>query len=271
MKVVMRIISVVIFLILIVRLIWPSIFTLFNKVDIVTIILLLSAIIAFYSIDAYKFLKKQTINSIVHIIIPLTCISLVIIRFKYPNLKFDNITFNLILIAVIVLIIPDIKDLLLRIRKIKKGDFEAEFGEMISDLADRTSEAEESIEDKNDITPADISDEFLKRFSAAAADPRGAFLVLSIEIESRIRELVHKLNIPEVKKTMSLNKILDVLGEQEFIEKKLINATRRFWSIRNDIIHDNYNTSSGTIYRLIDIGLDILRLLPKYIGNVQQE
>ena len=165
--------------------------------------------------------------------------------------------------------------MLLRIRKVKKGDFELEVGEAISELADKTSRVEDSVEEVTSPNTrySGISDEITRRIADAASDPRGAFLVLAIEIEGRIRQLANQLNIVEANRIIPLIRVLEILTERGFIGREVISIFRDFWAIRNRVAHGvHYELERGRLYELVDLGMRILRLLPSDIqGNTMQE
>lgn len=198
----------------------------------------------------------------------LICIGIIGIRMKWPHLKFDNLSLYLLIISILLILFPDFKDLFSRLKKLRKGDLELEFGEKLSSLAKKTNEVENSlaIKEVSNIEYGEFKEETRKRLAQASSDPRGALMVVGIEIESKIRKLAKEANIHNESKLPPLEKLLNRLEKEDIVLDELIHIIKEFWSIREKLIHEeHFDLSSGKIYEFTDLGLKILKLLPSKV------
>lgn len=201
-------------------------------------------------------------------IIAFICILIVVIRNLIPTMVFDNNSLLLLIVAFIVLIIPNTEELFGRLKKIKKGDVELEFEAKLSKLNATTEKAEESL-DKPVIKPqksTGISSVASTRIFQASADPRAALLIVAIEIEQAVRTLAEESKIPESKRFYSIPRMLEVLVSEGKLPKKILSSFRDFWSIRNHVVHGiHFELPERQLYELVEIGVRILKLLTSRI------
>lgn len=197
-------------------------------------------------------------------IIGVICISLIIIRAIWPNFKFDNISLILFVTCAIVLLFPELWELIRRVRKVRIGDFEVEIGEKLKELATKTENVETNISEVS-IKQAEyqgISDEVIGKFIQTSSDPRAALLMVAIEIERTIRSISDKAKIPESRKPYPISRVITSLAKKEIINPNVVPIFKDFWAIRNKVVHGlHFELSSGKLYELIALGLRILRLL----------
>jgi hypothetical protein len=198
------------------------------------------------------------------------CILVIAGRIIWPDLKFDETAFYLFIFASIVVLIPDIGGIVARIKKVKKGDFEMEFDEKVSLLSEEIEKAESKDKDvttlEDNDTPTDDSEleERIQRITEQASDPRGAPIVIAVEIEDAIQELAKSKGIANVHRYNSPVRIMD-----ELIRRKLINASvlapfRDFWTIRNQAAHSaRFQMSKYQLYELVEIGIRVLKLIQR--------
>jgi hypothetical protein len=194
--------------------------------------------------------------------IALFCISVVVIRFFVPSLKYDADSRDLILIAIVCVLVPDVVSLIARVRKLKFGEHEVELSEALDDLASKTEAAEERIDTESissfikvEVAPGDI-ERYLR-------DPRGGLIAVAADIEARATELLrHTATSPASKGYASPVRAVESLARQGVVSAELPALMRAFWSVRNQAIHSpDSSLSQHDIYRLVDLGVRILDLL----------
>jgi len=198
-------------------------------------------------------------------IIGVGCLSLIVLRMVRPSLAFDQLSLELLIVAILVLLLPNIQDLLSRIRKFKKGDIELEFGEQISALIGETREVERAIEENPQ--PGEeysgVPREATQRLAEAASDPRGALLVIGVEIESRIRDLARQVGMAKTQAGLPITRLVRMLAREGAIREEAVPVLMDFWAMRNRVAHQaHYQIEPGRLYELAELGLTILRLLP---------
>lgn len=265
------VLSTVIFLAFAVRLFRPEWF-LFHipesyKDEVSQILLGLAVIIFVFPTVITAFVKLRSNSSVARYIAICLCLLIIFLRIYYPNMNFDDTSLKLLLISIFLLIIPEFRILLERIKKIKKGDFEVLLGE-ISKLEDKTSVAEATIGTegtKSNIIYEDISSELKSKLIEMASDPRGSLMMLAIEIEGKIRSLASMTDIEDVKRPGSVIQLLRIMTRQNIIPSEVMPIFQDFWKIRNKIIHEGYKLENDNLYSLVDLGLRILRLIPSKI------
>lgn len=190
-------------------------------------------------------------------------ILIIVGRAIWPNIKFDDTSFHLILLIAVVLLIPDIGDLISRIKRFKKGDLEIELESKINELAGRTEKAEEDIKaSKEDFEYERFSDNFVNRITEYTRDPRGGLIAIAVEIESKLDEIARHYQINKQTKYSSPIRIVDEFTKIGIVPKELPSLIRDFWTIRNKAVHSvEYKLTNEHLYRLLDLGIRILDLL----------
>jgi hypothetical protein len=189
---------------------------------------------------------------------------IVMARIFWPDMLFDSVSLYLTLIVVVALLIPDVGDIVSRIKKIKKGDIEIELEELVK----RT----EIVEGEVELTEPAILNEhedYMKTVTNFVNDPRGGLVAIAVEIESRIRKLATSYSGINYRYT-SPTKALDELAKLKAIPNQLPSLFRDFWTIRNQAIHNlDYNFTSKELYSLLDLGVRILDLLTRKPTDVE--
>lgn len=202
-------------------------------------------------------------------IIAFICILIVVIRNLIPSIIFDNNSLILLIVAFIILIIPDTKEIFGRLKKIKKGDIELEFESKLNKLNAATERAEKLL-DKPGLKlqrSTGISPVVSRKIAQASLDPRASLLILAIEIEQAARALVEESKIPESKRFYSVPRMLEVLVSEKKLPKDVVASFRDFWSIRNQVVHGiHFELSERQLYELVEIGVRILKLLTSRIS-----
>ena len=185
-------------------------------------------------------------------------------RIIWPNLRFDSTSLYLFLFAAVVILIPDIGDLVSRIKKFKKGDLEIELESKLNALADQTEKTEEAIEssDEGEYVIEFIPDENHDRIFNYTRDPRGGLVAIAVEIETAINKIARDYNISSKSRFLSPIRAIDQLDQKGILPSELPSLLRDFWSLRNKAFHSaDFSLTNEQLYRLLDLGVRILDLL----------
>jgi uncharacterized protein YutE (UPF0331/DUF86 family) len=201
-------------------------------------------------------MKRLRFNNFFRYSLVLICFALIILRILIPNINFDQLSLYLLIIATVLLLFPYINDWISNIKKIKIGNYEIEIGNAVNKLDRDTSRLEESIKEEKKYP--ELSYDFKKLLAGASADPRGALLIVAIEIESIVRKLAEKAHI----EFGSTTKLVIELSKRKIIDEKILPIFKDFWNIRNRIVHGpSEKVSENIIYELTYLGYRILTLL----------
>lgn len=201
-------------------------------------------------------MKRFGWNNFFRYLIIVICFLLVGLRILIPKINFDLLSIYLLIIAAVLLLFPYINEWISNIRKLKIGNYEIEIGNAVSKLEKETSNFEESIKDRKKYP--ELPENFKKLLADASADPRGALLIVAIEIESVIRELAKKNHI----NFGSTMKLANELSEKKVINEEILPIFKDFWNIRNMVVHGLHERiNENTIYELTYLGFRILNLL----------
>lgn len=181
------------------------------------------------------------------------------------------------ILAFVALLIfkSELSGLLLRVRKGKlPGGLEFELDqaqkktqEAIDASADiREQDSEFKHPPVGDVT--DVSDQsFMQHVSEildeAATSPKAALLLLSVEIETQLRQLLAELPAEFKPSTRGIPRMADALATKFGIPQSIRDAIKQFWAVRNKIVHEGRG-DEGDILRAIDIGITILGFLRSY-------
>ena len=199
------------------------------------------------------------------------CFALVAALAIWPELRFDNISLALLVVAIVAILLPEFRVAFGRVKKLKLGEFEVELAERLKELAGNTEAVESSLIRKNreSIVTEPREEEIARWLATAGSDPRASLLVLAIEIEKTVRDIAQAADVPESKRPYPLSRQLTMLAEREFIDPRIVPLFRDFWTIRNSVVHGHhFELSEGKLYELVELGLRILRLLRAGAGRV---
>lgn len=222
-------------------------------------------------------MMKKLINSVTELLIPmfqggtlsravavLICMLIIIIRAVWPNLRFDDVSLWLFVTAVLVLLIPDIGNLINRIKKFKKGDLEIEFEQSVDQLAEETEELEEEVESESEEEGLyeGLPEKMRTLLRNSAGNPRGALISLAVEIEAELRSLAEEYGSSSAYQASSPSKLVQDLVQNEILSPKVAHIFRDFWSIRNQAVHSRvFEVSEARLFQLVDLGLKLLKIL----------
>ncbi|ATD48258.1 hypothetical protein QTH30_12705 [Clostridium perfringens] len=266
--------TIMILIVAMVRIYKPNLFKflMLDRVDTISLGLIgIAMIILFYpkiySIGA-RISKK--INYIDHIRILIVCICFVlaIVNIFFKEINIDKTSIYLIIIGSVVLMIPDFKDFICSIKKFKKGDLEFEFDNKVNELVNKAEEAEKKINEENinsKVEYSGLDDATISNISQAINDPRGAIMIIAVEIEKKIRNLATSEGIQC--RTLSINKMLIELETRGVLDIEVVDLFREFWKVRNTVVHGRTDLDNESLYEIAEIGIKILKLIPTKILN----
>jgi HAMP domain-containing protein len=189
------------------------------------------------------------------------CFAIVFARFIWPQLAFDTLSLYLVLIAAGCVLIPDVANLIARIRRIKIGNNEIELGEAIDRITSQTEEVERRMSTSTDYEvqrPVELP----RHIERYIRDPRGGLIAVAADIESQVRTLLVEANLSGVHLYISPLRGIELLAAKGLIDQELPMLMRDFWVVRNKAVHDSQERmTDDEIYRLVDLGVRILDLL----------
>lgn len=189
------------------------------------------------------------------------CVFLIVIRMFFPALVFDQISLWLLIVAAVLVLVPNIADLVDRVRKIKKGDLEVEFDRKLDELKQQTEEAEDRIEASPNLDFVGIPEDVKGRILNALVEPRGALISLAVEIESRLKDLAEKHKITN-RGYFVPRKAIQELASRSLISPAVEPIFNDFWAIRNNAVHARgFVPDQSRLFELADLGLRVLRFL----------
>ena len=183
------------------------------------------------------------------------------LRAAFPNLRIDEVSLWLLILAAIAALVPDIGGIVERVKKVKKGDFELEFEGRLEDLKRKTEETEQVLEAK-DLEFGDIPGELRSRITRSLVEPRAALITVAIEIEGRLREIADTYEISHRGRFFSPRRTIENLAEAGQVEEHIPALFADFWATRNQAIHSRkFVPDQDQLYSLVDLGMRILSIL----------
>jgi hypothetical protein len=179
----------------------------------------------------------------------------------FPTILFDQISLWLLIVAVILILVPNVADLVDRVRKIKKGDLEVEFDKKLDELQQQTKEAEDRVGARSNIDFVGIPEDVKERIQNSLVEPRGALISLAVEIESRLKELAEQHKITN-RGYFAPRKTIQELTFRNLISPEIEPVFIDFWEIRNNAVHARgFVPEPSKLFELAELGLRVLRFL----------
>ena len=202
-------------------------------------------------------------NKFIRGTIVIVCLIIIILKSYMTEFIFDEISLWLFIIAVIVILIPDVGELINRIKKFKKGDLEIEFEKNITAMVKQADLAEQKLEEAQIIKEdREIPENIRAMLAEASSHPRSALITLAVEIESILEVLARKYDITNKGRYFSPRSTLDKLVQITKIPKTTSQLFLDFWKIRNQAVHNrSFQPDQERLYELVEIGFRILKLL----------
>ena len=210
-------------------------------------------------------------------LVPVLCGLIIVFRIIWPDIRFDQISILLFIVGVVVLLIPDVGEVVARIKKIKTPNYEVELENDLKQLADKAEKVEKEVETAlEDPYTVDLSASELHQIVPEVGDePRGKLVALAVQIEAAALALAEYYRIPSVKKLTSVVKVADELAKRELVPGELTALIRGFWVVRNRAVHStDFELTDEGLYKVLDLGIRILKLFSlnrSYIKYAQRQ
>lgn len=203
-------------------------------------------------------------------LIILVCLSIIVVRAIFPNIKFDTISMTLLGISVLCILIPDVDTIINRTKKLKFGSLEWELNEL--------NKTTEKVEGK-------LKDEKLKGAGISGLIRRNDYdfeiqndlpttiLKLSIEIEKSMREIYEIVFSTNEERPLSTTKLIDTLFKKDIINDETTELLKQFWRIRNQFVHGHklIEITDKDILAFSDIGIRLLRILKNMENDLKED
>ncbi|WP_426332693.1 hypothetical protein ACN9MH_15385 [Paenibacillus silvae] len=196
-------------------------------------------------------------------------ITVIVLRMFFEKIRFDNTSLSILFLLVLILLVPNIQDLILRVKKIKIGESEVEWNEQVKELKESIEEVEESkIDHKEDETKQtnDTEDDipnvdyFKESLKPYLDEPRIVLILIAIEIERRVRYLAFDSGTKIIE---SHRQALREVVDKNLLPTNILILSDQFMRIRGFVVHGRDDElSNKDIYETANLGLRILKLLP---------
>jgi len=190
------------------------------------------------------------------------CLALIIMRFHWPSVKVDTISIELLIIAALILFLPEAKAILPYVKIIKAAGIEIELKERLQKLDTEVEKVRDSITDTGaDSTPQAIYsgiDDILREMSK---DPRAALLLLASKLEELVRNRMKSAQLADNQRFQPLPRMVEECVKAGLFPREMLPAFRDFWDIRNRVAHGMaFDVSDSTIVSLISLGAELLKM-----------
>lgn len=197
------------------------------------------------------------------VLVSLICLALAVIRIFRPDSIIDGNTVWLLVIAVVVIIGPDLKVLIPFIKRIKIGDTEIELAAQAAKIGEEIEKVKDEVgAQENWEIPDRTTDQVNQVLQDAKNDPRAAFLLLASRIEEEVRSRLREVDVPQSRQFTSLPRLVEYGVDRKIFPQQVLPVFKDFWYIRNKVAHGQaHDIERETILSLISVGTDILRLI----------
>jgi hypothetical protein len=214
--------------------------------------------------------KRKRAGTMIRVsLVVAACLGLLIARIIWPSSRIDAISIWLLVIVTIIILAPELRLLLPYISEAKIGPVTLKLREDIQKVFQDVETAEETISQEISKEPdvfvlreaAEESDE-IRSLLKSNVDPRQVLVILSIDLEKKIRDRLTEAGIPEATRPMPLARMVDIGQAAGVFPKEIVPIVREFWTVRNSVVHSvDVQIDNATLYSLIDAGLEVLGLL----------
>jgi hypothetical protein len=157
------------------------------------------------------------------------------------------------LIAVFILLFPDLRPMLDRLQRLKAGPVELVFGLFVEHLKESTRREEKSLEGKSDYFgfPPITETSAEARRLLDKGELKAAFLVLVLEVEQRIRELA---SMNDLLPRLPLRAQTDELVKRDILPGGVVDIFNQVWVVRNSLVHGTApKLSDGQLRDLLEV------------------
>lgn len=95
----------------------------------------------------------------------------------------------------------------------------------------------------------------------SATEPLAALLKLSQTIEKELKVLAVSTAVLRDNQRTTPRQLIRLMASKNILPPHTVESLDQFWAVRNKIIHESVEISHNTIFRVLDIGLQLLRTL----------
>ena len=193
----------------------------------------------------------------------LICLGLVGLRLSRPDLTVDDTSLWLIAIAAFLFVAPELKTVLPYIKRVRIGNTELELVQQIADLGKEVVKAQEAIAARPGVVaPSAVSSEVEEIYRRTSQDPRAALLLLSAELEQRVRSRLQNAGVERSGRLMSLPQAVEAGVRADILPREVLPPFRDFWAVRNRVAHgDALEVDNSIIYSLVSVGAELLKMV----------
>jgi hypothetical protein len=175
---------------------------------------------------------------------------------------FASLTWPLVALAIVSWFRPELRVILLKLRKGKLLGQEFE----LTELEARTEAAEKKVEERSaeelsdEAAPNIAQDAVEEVLQEASRSPRLGLMLLSAKIERAARELAVDTGVDVSHRPVSISPMIRSLVQAEQLPFEAAEALNLFNQVRNRIVHGR-DADDDEVARAIDSGTRLLRLL----------
>ncbi|MFR6016461.1 MAG: hypothetical protein ACLUG9_02940 [Paraclostridium sordellii] len=238
-----------------------------NKLEWTSIILFSIGILLIFYKAICNLIKNTCSKLSIRIILSLICVTLVVVKMFNSDLVIDTNSIYLILISIIIIVIPDLNQVIERVSKVKTGELELEFN--MQNLSNDIEKVEKEVEKKNNkINYGGIDKETSDRFKLVSSDPKLLIVAIGMEIEIRLRKLLSNTYGAEYS-MISVERMLRDITNKGILDDSQIRIYREFKYIRNKVVHGDEmkDISYEQLCEFADLGIRVLKTIPTSIES----
>ena len=176
----------------------------------------------------------------------------------------DMISVWLIGIASVIFFIPQIKEVLPFLKRMKFGGTEIEFYEELKEFGKQFEQFQAKVPSKPiPIVDKGAEEEIEKIILIATTNPHAALLLLSAKLEGSVRIRLIDEKLLSEDKYFNLPSMISIGSEAGIFPRRYFNIVLDFWVLRNRVAHGfDVDVSNAELISLITMGTEILRLVP---------
>lgn len=212
---------------------------------------------------------RRRIGTMIRVsLVVVACLGFLIARIIWPSAKIDSISIWLLIIAAVIILAPELRHLVPYVSEAKIGPVTVKVREIREDIqkvVEETNAVEEKISQNPDLVlPEEASQEFsdIRSLLKSNVDPRQVLVMLSIDLEKKVRDRLKEEGIPQASRPLSLSRMVSIGQAADVFPEEYVPIINEFWRVRNSVVHAvDIPIDNATLYSLIDAGLEVLALL----------
>ncbi|WP_156797013.1 hypothetical protein [Nitrosomonas sp. Is79A3] len=184
------------------------------------------------------------------------------------NDRIDHSALILLSVAALSFLLPELVTLFSKVKKVKWGEFEAEFEKDLRKLEQKIVVAESETRTSkrsSGVSYAPLYDSYVKEYQSIVSSPlpgREKIILGAVLAERMIQETVNELELSKSGR-LGARTGMQLLLEEGFITSSEVDAFEEFWKVRNTAVH---GPADGLSEHQISRLLDLLWRLVKVFG-----